>query len=102
MATAVTLGADSNDLDEGVGCANGEARPLVEVCLCVDTEGTGDRMNDGHLSDGICNDDRDYGAEKIREDDAWTGQSNREGAAEKEPDSDRAADRHHRELAQRE
>ena len=35
-------------------------------------------MNDGHLRDGIRNDNRDDCAEKIREDDAWAGQPNRE------------------------
>jgi hypothetical protein len=56
-------------------------------------------MNDGHLSDGIRNNNCDDCTEKIREDDGWAGEANCEGTAEEESHSDRAADRHHGELA---
>ena len=59
-------------------------------------------MNDGHLRDGVSNDESDDRAEKIREDDSRPGQPDRDGAAEKKPDSDRSADGHHGELALRE
>jgi len=59
-------------------------------------------MNDGHLRDGVGDDDRDDGAEKIGEDYARAGKPDCHRAAEEEADSDRAADRHHGELALRE
>ncbi len=96
------LRADGDDLDEGVGGANGEAGPLIEVGLRIDAEGAGDGMHDGHLRDGIGNDDRDDCAEEIRKDDAGTGQPNGDGTAKEEADADRAADGHHGQLALRE
>ena len=96
------FGTDGNDLDKDVGRANGKARPLVEVGLRVDAEGTGYWMNDGHLSDGISNDNRDNGAENIRQDDAGASQSDRQGTTEEESHPDRTTDRHHGKLALRE
>src|ERR1700678_2776641 len=59
-------------------------------------------MHNGHLRDGIGNDDRDDGTEKIREDDAGASQPNGDRTAKEEADADGATDGHHGELALRE
>jgi len=59
-------------------------------------------MCNSHLRDGVSDDESDDCAEEIRKDDAWPSEPDRDGAAEKKPDSDRTPDGHHGELALRE
>jgi len=56
-------------------------------------------MHDRHLGERVCHHQRDDRADDIGQDDRRPSQSNRDGAAEKQADANRAADRHHGNLA---
>ena len=93
------FGADRQDLDEGVGGADHEAEPGRQVAIREHAERPRHRVDDRHLGERVAHHQRDQRAEQIGDDHAGPGQPDRDGAAEEQSDADRAAHRHHGDLA---
>ncbi len=93
------LGSDGDGDGEPIAGAGDEARPVIEVEVSIDTEGTGGGMSAGEFAEGERDGPADESGEDEAEDDGGAGEFDSCGSAEEESGADGAADGDHGHLS---
>jgi hypothetical protein len=94
-ATAIPI----TQADGGVRRAHDEAEPRRQVPIREGAKRSRHRVHHRHFGERIAHHKRDDRSYQVGDDDGRSGQTDRDGAAKEESDADRAADRHHGNLA---